>query len=51
LLGGLLIDSATPKVTQDGTRTGRTTARRTFAKKDVGADEVGAMLMAAWNRD
>lgn len=51
LLSGLLVDSGTPKVAQGGTRKGRTSAQRTSAKKDVGADEIGSMLMAAWNRD
>lgn len=51
LLGGLLINSAAPKVAQGGARSGRTSAQRTSPKKDVGADEVGRVLMAAWNRD
>ena len=51
LLGGLLIDTTAPKVAQDGTRTRRTTARRTSAKKDTGDDKIDMMLMAAWNRD
>ena len=51
LLGGLLIDSAAPKMGHGGVRSGRATARRTSAKTDVGADEVGTVLMAAWNRD
>lgn len=51
LLSGLLIDSADPKMGHGGVRSGRATARRTSAKIDVGADEVGTVLMAAWNRD
>lgn len=51
LLGGLLIDSAAPKMGHGGVRSGRATARRTSAKIDVSADEVGTVLMAAWNRD
>lgn len=53
LLSGLLIDSATSKRAHSGTRKGRGTAQRgsTNRNVDVDADEVGTMLLAAWNRD
>lgn len=51
LLGGLLIDAAAPKVARSGARTSRAAARRASVKKNAGDDEVGTMLMAAWNRD
>ena len=50
LLGGLLIDSATPKAARRGVRASRATSQRTVTKKDTDPDEVGTMLIAAWNR-
>lgn len=51
LLSGLLIDTAAPKAAKGGARTSRAAGRRTSAKKDATDDEVGTMLLAAWNRD
>lgn len=51
LLGGLLIDTAAPKAAPGATRTRRGTKRHASTKKDTDDDELGTMLLAAWNRD
>lgn len=50
LLGGLLTDSAAPHAARSGKRAGRAGVRRGAVKHDADDDEVGTMLMAAWNR-
>ena len=51
LLGGLLTDSAASHTAKSGKRAVRTGVRRVAEKKDTDYDEVGTMLMAAWNRE
>ena len=57
LLGGLLADATAPKTARCDDQTNRGIARRAQQatsekqkRQDVGNDDVGRMLMAAWNR-